>query len=394
MDGLRKKIRLLLLSAMLAALCAPAVPALAQDTEPLHITITQVDTSAFPTVKVYISVTDSAGEPAPVDTDRIQLYENGKLITPADVSGIGNSAPLTTMLVMDKSGSMAYGQKLESAKAAAIAYVNQMRPTDEAGLISFDTEITYVQPTTTGHEALKNAINGLATGSDTAMYDAVYEAIDLLQNISGRKAIIVLTDGMDNRSTHTAAELIERIGPAGLSISTIGLGDPSKKTADFAGIDEPALQNLAEQAGGTYGYANDPEALRKLYEQYGRALQSEYVITYASPAALRDGVNRSLSVKLSESLPSVPGESSFNPGGLVPEVAVSPSTNGQLFLGLLILLVLMLVAPMGIQWAASLATSSGKPHPSPKSAGAKIKLSETKKPAASDSKKPSRIKLK
>jgi VWFA-related protein len=394
MDGLRKKIPMLLLSALLAALCAPAAPVLAQDTEPLEVTITQVDTSAFPTVKVYISVTDSAGEPAPVDLDRIQLYENGKRITPTEVSGIGDSAPLTTMLVMDISGSMAYGQKLESAKAAAIAYVNQMRPTDEAGLISFDTEITYVQPTTTDRERLKSAINGLATGTDTAMYDAVYEAIDLLQNIAGRKAIIVLTDGMDNRSTHTADELIERIGPAGLSISTIGLGDPAKKTADFAGIDEPALKNLAEQAGGTYGFANDPEALRKLYEQYGRALQSEYVITYTSPAALRDGLNRSLSVRLSENLPSVPGESSFNPGGLVPEVAASPSTNWMLFLGLLILLVLMLVAPMGIQWAAALVNRGGKPQGPAKASGAKIKLSETKKPAASDSKKPSRIKLK
>jgi len=394
MNGLRKKIPMLLLSAMLAALAVPAAPALAQDTGPLTVTITQVDTSAFPTVKVYISVTDSAGEPAPVDTGRIQLFENGKPITPTDVSGIGDSAPLTTMLVMDISGSMAYGQKLESAKAAAIAYVNQMRPTDEAGLISFDTEITYVQPTTTDHEALKSAINGLATGSDTAMYDAVYEAIDLLQNIGGRKAIIVLTDGMDNRSTHTADELVERIGPAGLSISTIGLGDPSKKTADFAGIDEPALRNLAEQAGGTYGYANDPEALRKLYEQYGRALKSEYMITYTSPAALRDGVNRSLSVKLSESLPSVPGESSFNPGGLVPEVAASASANWQLFFGLLILLVLMLAAPMGIQWAAGLAKSGGKAQAPAKSSGGKIKLAEANKPASSNAKKPSRIKLK
>jgi VWFA-related protein len=394
MDGLRKKIPILLLSALLAALCAPARPALAQDTEPLKVNITQVDTSAFPTVKVYISVTDIAGEPAPVDLDRIQLYENGKLISPTVVSGIGNSAPLTTMLVMDKSGSMAYDQKLESAKAAAIAYVNQMRPTDEAGLISFDTEITYVQPTTTDHEQLKTAINSLVTGADTAMYDAVYEAIDLLQNFAGRKAVIVLTDGMDNRSTHTADELIERIGPAGLSISTIGLGDPAQKTATFAGIDEPALQNLAAQAGGRYGFANDPEALRKLYEQYGRALQSEYMITYTSPAALRDGLNRSLSVRLSENLPSVPGESSFNPGGLVPEVAASPSTNWMLFIGFLILLVLMLLAPMGIQWAAALANRGGKPQTPAKAPGAKIKLAGTRKPAPSDSKKPSRIKLK
>ncbi len=386
MEQLLKKIRFFIVPALLAFLCAPAVPALAQDTEPLQMHITQVDTSGFPVVKVYVSVTDSAGEPAPVDLERIQLYENGKLIQPESVTPIGESAPLTTMLVMDISGSMAYGQKLESAKAAAIAYINQMRKGDEAGLISFNTEITYVQPTTTDRERLKAAIEGLKTGSDTAMYDAVYEGIDLLQAITGRKAVIVLTDGMDNRSKHTVDELIERIGPEGLSISTIGLGDPAKKTADYAGIDEPALKNLAAQAGGTYGYANDPDSLRKLYEQYGRALQSEYIITYTSPAALRDGLNRSLSVKLSESLPSVPGESSFNPGGLVPEVATSSSYSWTLFIGLLILLVILLLTPMGIQWATAFAKNQGKTEKPAKAAAPKIKLSE--------SKKQSRVKLK
>lgn len=386
MEALPKKLKLLILPALLAWLCAPALPARAQDTEPLTVHVTQVDTSGFPTVKVYISVTDSKGEPAPVNLDRIQLYENGKRIQPLDVSGIGESLPLTTMLLMDISGSMKYAQKMESAKAAATAYVDQMRAGDEAGLISFDTETTFVQPITADHNSLKTAIDGLETGSDTAMYDAVYEAIDLLHTVTGRKAVIVLTDGMDNRSQHKADEVIQRIGPEGLSISTIGLGDPAQKTASYAGIDEPALQNLAQLAGGTYGYANDPESLRKLYEQYGRALQSEYVITYTSPAALRDGLNRSLNVKLSESIPSVPGESSFNPGGLVPEVAVNPSSTWGLFFGMLILLVVLLLAPMGVQWAAGLVQNARQPQKTAKQPAPKIKMAA--------SKKTSRIKLK
>jgi Ca-activated chloride channel family protein len=379
MAALSKQLRFLILPALLAWLSAPAGPVRAQSTEPLQVHITQVDTSAFPTVKVYISVTDGAGEPAPVNLDRIQLFENGSLIQPEDVSGIGESSPLTTMLVMDISGSMRYEEKMESAKAAAIAYVNQMRAGDEAGLISFDTGITYVQPTTSDHDRLKAAIDGLQTGSDTAMYDAIYEGIDLLQAFTGRKAIIVLTDWMDNRSQHTAEELIQRIGPEGLSISTIGLGDPAKKTADYAGIDEPALQSLARQAGGTYGFADDPESLRRLYEQYGRALQSEYVITYTSPAALRDGLNRSISVTLSESIPSVPGESSFNPGGLVPEVTADPSSSWGLFTGLLILLIILLLAPMGAQWAMAFVQSRGKTQKPAKGAATKIKLGGSKK---------------
>jgi VWFA-related protein len=386
MERVRSKLRWILLPALLAVLCAPVLPVRAQESDELHVHITQVDASGFPTVKVYISVTDATGEPAPVALERIQLFENGNLVKPESVTAIGESAPLTTMLVMDVSGSMSYVQKLESAKAAAIAYVNQMRTGDEAGLVSFNTEVTYVQPTTADRDALKAAIESLTTDSDTAMYDAVYAAIDLLQAIGGRKAIIVLTDGMDNRSEHTMQEVIDRIGPEGLSISTIGLGDPVQKTAAYAGIDEPALQSLAQQAGGTYGYANDPSSLRNLYEQYGRALQSEYVITYVSPAALRDGLNRSLNARLSESIPSVPGQSSFNPGGLVPEVSASSSSTWTLFIGLLIILGVMLLAPMGIQTVMTFAQGQGKTARPAKSAPPKIKLSEPKKT--------SRVKLK
>src|SRR4030042_3131633 len=98
MEDLLKKIRVWILPALLLILLATAVPARAQDTAPLEVHITQVDTSGFPAVTVYISVTDSAGDPAPVDLDRIQLYENGVLIDPDSITAIGESAPLTTML--------------------------------------------------------------------------------------------------------------------------------------------------------------------------------------------------------------------------------------------------------------------------------------------------------
>ncbi|HEY5118669.1 MAG TPA: VWA domain-containing protein, partial [Anaerolineales bacterium] len=325
MDRFRTQIRFLLSLAVLAALGMRAAPVRAQASGALQVHITQVDTSAFPKVKVYVSVTDSAGEPAPVKLDTIQLYENSKRITPTDLSGIGNSVPLTTLLAVDISGSMNYDNKLTSAKSAASAYIDQMRSGDEAGLLSFNTRITYVQPVTADHDKVKLAIQGLIAGSDTAMYDALIEGIDLLKDVSGRKAIIVLTDGMDNRSKQTADGVIAAIGPLGLSISTIGLGDPTQKTGSLAGIDEPSLKNLAAQAGGSYGYVNDPAALQALYEQLGRALQSEYVITYISPAKLRDGLNRALSVKLADVASALPAKVTYNPGGLVPEVAVSPS---------------------------------------------------------------------
>ncbi|NOH04816.1 MAG: VWA domain-containing protein [Chloroflexi bacterium] len=248
----------------------PTLKVSAQDA--LQIRITQVDNSNFPNVTVYVSVTDSVGEPVGVDPTAIQIYENGELMQPADIrgggeGGDGQADPLTTMLVIDISGSMDKNGKLDAAKEAAKTYVTQMRAGDQAGLITFDTQTYYVQPVTTDTTALLDAIDSLVTGGDTSMFDALIEAEKALETISGRKAIIVLADGMDNHSTATADDVINQIGPSGLTISTIGFGDAGATSQE--GLDEPALKSLAERSGGLYSFAADAQALTALYERYG-----------------------------------------------------------------------------------------------------------------------------
>ncbi len=330
--------------AMGSALWLPTA-GLAQ-TSGLQIKITQVDNSHFPRVTVYVSVTDAAGEPVGVDPSTIQLAENGQAMQPTDFvgGGQGGAGPLATMLVMDVSGSMDKNGKIDGAKAAAKAYVDQMRPGDQAGLMVYNTKTTYVQPLTQDHAALKGAIDAIQTGGDTAMYDALIAAEQALQDVQGRKAIIAVTDGLDNRSSHTSDQVINAIGPSGLSISTIGLGDATSKAQ--VGLDEAGLKSLAQQAGGGYSFAGDSEFLSALFQSYGRALQNEYAITYVSPSTLRDGVNCSLTVSLGSS--SATAQSKYNPGGVLPEV---PSQSwflfGAIFLGLIILLVVPVLIGLG-----------------------------------------------
>ena len=309
-----------------------------------QVRITQVDTSNFPNVTVYVSVANAAGEPVGVDPATIQIHENGQLMSPVDVRGGGAAVggeiiPVTTMLVMDISGSMDKNDKIGAAKEAAKAYVSGMRPGDQAGLITYDTHVYVVEPVTGDIATLVNAISGLQTGSDTAMYDALISAEVALEGIAGRKAIIVLTDGMDNQSSASAEDVIAQIGASGLSISAIGFGDTS--ATGQAGLDEAGLRSLSEQAGGQYAFATDAQTLSALYQQYGQSLQSEYAVTYVSPSTLRDGINRSLTVSLSDSGASMQGE--YNPGGVLPEV--SGQRSGVLFGGILVALLALLVLP-------------------------------------------------
>ena len=300
-----------------------------------------MDTSHFPQVMVYVSAMDSNGDPVPVNPANLVLRENDQKVNIDLVKGEGDSGQLTTMLVMDISGSMNAGGKLSMAKKVAGEYITQMRSNDQAGIVAFNNKVNLVQSVTTDRNVLQSAIDNLKAGNDTAMYDALIKATDELNPLSGRKAIIVLTDGLDNQSKNTPTDVLNSIGKSGLSISTIGLGDPGQSTGNMTALDEKTLSALAEKAGGSYGLATDQESLMQIYEKYGRALKSEYAITYTSQSKLRDGINRSLSVSLEEGgIASWSGatKTQFNPGGIVPEVASAASW--PIFFGLLAILMI------------------------------------------------------
>jgi VWFA-related protein len=365
-----KKYRVFL-TVILLTLLVIGTPAAAFAQSDVQVRITQVDNSQFPNVTVYVSVTNSAGEPVGVDPASIQISENGEPMQPVDIrgGGQGQAEPFTTMLVIDISGSMERNDKITAAKEAAKTYVQQMRAGDQAGLITFDTHIHYVQPITADTQALTSAIDGLRTGSDTAMFDAVARAEQELNGVTGRKAIIVLTDGMDNQSTNTADSVIEQIGPSGLTISTIGFGDAS--TASQSGLDEGTLSSLAQRSGGLYSYAADSDSLRALYEQYGRSLQSEYAITYVSPSTLRDGVNRNLNVTISSV--GATTDTNYNPGGVLPEVT---GMSWTLFLTILGGLLLLLIIPFVLSRGSGLLSGAGFKRKSGGGSG-RIKLAQS-----------------
>jgi VWFA-related protein len=351
---------LLLVSAIFTSAFQSADP---QGEDQPEVRLTQIDTSEFPSVTLYLSVVDAEGNPVEVSPSRLVIEENGQPIDSSMIEGVGEVGPLTTLLVTDISGSMNNAGKLEAAQAAAHRYVDQMRPGDQAGLLVFNTESVLAQEITASQDTLHAAIDAIRARDNTAMYDALVDAVELLESVEGRKAIIVLTDGLDNISETDADDVITAIGTSGLSISTIGLGEQGQSTSAITALDEHALISLAEQAGGVYGYAEDEESLARLYEQYALALQSEYVITYTSPADLRDGVARSLSVSLSDATGAVvvsQSEDGYNPGGLIPEVAQPAAW--PLFFAVLGGLLLLLLIPAGIGMLGGLGERRRKPR--------------------------------
>jgi Mg-chelatase subunit ChlD len=107
--------------------------------------ITQIDTSQFPLVNVYISVRDAAGEPQMINTGKLQLWENGQPVSSQSIRSSGEAGPLTTLLLIDNSGSMNFADKLTSAKEVAREYLDQMRSGDQVGIITFNTQVAVIR---------------------------------------------------------------------------------------------------------------------------------------------------------------------------------------------------------------------------------------------------------
>jgi VWFA-related protein len=366
---------------------------------PINIAVTQIDTTNFPEVQVYVSVTDAAGNPVRnADPNAFQLQENGQAMQLVAATRSGEQGPVNTVLVIDRTGSMAFADKMAGAKQAAATFVNLMRPGDRTALIQFDTEIDTLQPLTDDKSALLGSIQKIYPRGNTALYDAIAKAGAYFENVQGRKAVIVLTDGMDNASKLNRETLVKQAGTAGYSIYTIGLGAKGAGYGSQDGIDEAGLQDIAAASYGTYAYAPDASQLNGLYQQLSLKIQNEYRLSYLTPIALRDGVKRNIVV-------TAPGaaatQSAYNPGGIIPQVA--PQWGAWLlFFVALVLLLGLFFAPLAFRLVRKRGTIIPQLPAPQKSKPSRVKLTgaapaptaASASAASTVAARPSRIKIK
>lgn len=263
-----------------------------QQAEPININITQIEVSEFPTVKVYVQVTDENGEGITgLTATNFTVTEQGQdepSPTTEQILGIEEIAgetKISVALVIDSSGSMNGG--LVAAKEAAKTFVDSMSDTDQACVIDFDDDATLEQALTSDKEALKAAIDGMVDRGWTAMYDGVYLGLEQLASVTGVKALIVLTDGDDNNSFHTNTHVIDYAKTLGTPIYSIGLGSD---------LDPTRLQELSDNTGGRYYESPTPDDLQQLYQEIAVAIRNQYVISYTTHNSAKDERSRTITV--------------------------------------------------------------------------------------------------
>ncbi|MDZ7285782.1 MAG: VWA domain-containing protein [candidate division KSB1 bacterium] len=185
--------------------------------------------------------------------------------------------PTSTLLVMDISGSMK--PQLDDAKAGNLAYLEQLRPYDRAGLIQFCGTVVTSLPITAAKAPLQQSIIAADTCYATAIYDALLTAIEITRFEPSRRGIILYTDGQDNSSTAAPDTVIARAQKYNIPIFTIALGDQPQVEM---------LMEIAEQTGGLFFYTATAAGMLTIYKKIAAIMQNFYVMAHASPDPVRN----------------------------------------------------------------------------------------------------------
>ncbi len=235
------------------------------------LSIRAVDTTAFPDVRI----TALSGGEAPSYGD-FTLRENGTFVEDFDLVPVSDTdTQLSTVLVLDVSGSMANGDAITQAKAAAVDFVNQSDPSMPIALVTFGDQARTVSSFSTNHDYLISAIDGLGAAGETALWDGVRTGVGLYTDRPELQPnLVVLSDGADTVSTTTQDQAIAAAKGANAAVFTVGI-----VTAEF---DDGAVRTLADETGGTYTGVTDPNALGDIYRGIQASLANQYEIRYAS----------------------------------------------------------------------------------------------------------------
>lgn len=242
--------------------------------------VQQVDVTNFPAVKLYVRVEDEATKEAVsnLQPEYFHLseqvagtgaFEEKTIIKAVQLDQVEN---LNINMVADVSGSME-GSPLTAAKNIMINFLQniQFNIGDKASLVSFADEVyTDVAFTSDGTE-LASAVNRMSAGNSTALYDAIYVAINQTAMQNGAKCVIAFTDGMDNASECDPDIIIELASRYKIPVFIIGVGNS---------IDTSSLTSIANRTNGFYRNINDINSMAEIYNAIYRQQKELYLVEY------------------------------------------------------------------------------------------------------------------
>ncbi len=238
-----------------------------------------------------------------------------------DIRSFGHDInPVSVVLVLDTS--MSEKSELKKIKEAAEEFAAALAPGDQISLITFDDEVYRTLDWTNDIKKLRKALAKIQTGLRTALYDAMYlAATDQLKGVEGRKAIILLTDCLNNQSSvalHEAAlSIIQSQASLYVVSKTAMMREQAKRERrvvmlsdiykrmfgddnyieEFFSKREAEMTDLSERTGGRCFFPTDYDQIKNIYTEVAHELKSTYFLTYVSNQNLPTNSHHKISIE-------------------------------------------------------------------------------------------------
>jgi Ca-activated chloride channel family protein len=248
-------------------------------------------------VVVNVTVTDSSGKYARgLRRADFKLLEDGREQT---ISSFGaEETPFAAAVLLDFSGSME--KRVSLARAAAIRFLDGLREEDVAAVYRFDSKIEQLQDYSPSRDLAPMAFEMKADGM-TVLNDAILRAAkDLAERPEKRRAIVVLSDGYDTKSSASMDKALAAAFYAGVTIYTVDMSESGASRGPGSAQAAGALKNFANKSGGRYIATPGGQALREAFNSILAELGNQYTLAYRPSNRERDGRFREIAVKLSK----------------------------------------------------------------------------------------------
>lgn len=245
--------------------------------------------------------------------ENFEVYEDGQrqaiaFFSPAD-------EPVSFGLLLDSSQSMGETGKLQNAKAVALAFLRAGNPKNEAFCLSFNDSSRLISDFTADYQKIASSLDQLEAGGGTAVYDAILAGLERLgRGRHRRRALLVITDGVDQHSQHSAAAVLQRARQADAQIYTVAFfspveaevfkaGGPKVMLVDGSEVDNPqfVFKTLAEETGAEAFFPRSAQELNQIMAQIAASLRRQYTLAYYPPNQSGDARYRQIRVRLTGS---------------------------------------------------------------------------------------------
>ncbi|QQR74172.1 MAG: VWA domain-containing protein [Holophagales bacterium] len=246
-------------------------------------------------VELYTTVLDGQGRPADgLVAEDFTVLDEGRPQKLDKFEQVVN-LPLTLGIALDLSGSMQ--GSLAEAKRAAVGFLDSvLTPRDRCFAVGFSTRPELLMPPTADAKALEAAFAELPAVGMTALHDAIVFSLHYFRGTSGRRALVLLSDGDDTSSAVPFRDALEYARRSGVVIYTVGL-DVGMGAIEV----RSKLKALAEETGGRVFYISKATELAGVYDQIERELRSQYLLAFTPDQQGESGVFRKVEVKVKKS---------------------------------------------------------------------------------------------